>query len=124
MAMEGVYETTSMCPYTGQCESYRVIVNSERWMEKALSQLRRSGQDRLPQSEGGYSDHVLMSKLEQLKRVKDRCYSHNGRCLRFWQFERRSQEEDSVKVMIQRMRANLLDSVNEPQVPIVLNEGD
>jgi hypothetical protein len=112
--VKGVFEATSLCPYTGSCESYRAIVNGERWMEKALSDLRRSGKEKLPKSEGGYTDHVLMNKLSQLRRVKDRCYNHNGRCLRFWQFDRKSKEEQSMRVMRERIRPNYVEPPQEP----------
>jgi len=112
--VKGVYETTSLCPYTGNCESYRTIINGERWMEKALSDLRRSGKDKLPRSEGGYTDHILMNKLSQLRRVKDRCYNHNGRCLRFWQFDKKNKEEQSMKVMRERLRPTYVEPPQEP----------
>jgi len=112
--VQGVYETTSLCPYTGNCESYRTIVNGERWMEKALSDLRRSGNDKLPRSEGGYTDHILMNKLSQLRRVKDRCYNHNGRCLRFWQFDKKNKEEQSMRVMRERLRPTYVEPLPEP----------
>ena len=113
-AVKGVYETTSLCPYTGNCESYRAIVNGERWMEKALSDLRRSGKERLPRSEGGYSDHILMNKLSGLRRVKDRCYNHNGRCLRFWQFDKKNKAEQSMRVLRERMRPTYVEPPQEP----------
>ena len=112
--MQGVFEATSLCPYTGSCESYRAIVNGERWMEKALSDLRRSGKEKLPQSEGGYTDHVLMNKLMGLRRVKDRCYNHNGRCLRYWQFRKKDMEEKSMVVLRERMRPIYVESPQEP----------
>jgi len=112
--VKGVFETTSLCPYTGNCESYRAIVNGERWMEKALSDLRRSGKDRLPRSEGGYSDHILMNKLSGLRRVKDRCYNHHGRCLRFWQFDKKNKAEQSMRVLRERMRPTYVEPPQEP----------
>ena len=86
--MEGVFEKTSLCPFTEMCESYKTIARSERWMEKILSHMRRNGLEELPKSEGGYTTYVLEARLGRMKRVKDRCYKHNKRCLRFWQFDR------------------------------------
>ena len=94
--MEGVYERTGLCPYTGDCESFRSIVNGERWMEKALSTMRRAGADSLPGAEGGYTVDDLQGRLAHLRRVKNRCYSSNGRCLRFWQFERKDESRSSL----------------------------
>jgi hypothetical protein len=94
--MEGVYDRTGLCPYTGDCDSYRSIVNGERWMERALSEMRREGMDSLSQAEGGYSEHDLQGRIAHLRRVKDRCFSSNGRCLRFWQFERKNKHNMSL----------------------------
>jgi hypothetical protein len=115
--MEGVYERTGLCPYTGDCDSYRSIVNGERWMEKALSAMRRGGVDSLPRAEGGYTVDDLQSRLTHLRRVKDRCYSSNGRCLRFWQFERKNERS----VSLSRLRGRLVDDrAVEDRMPVRL----
>ena len=115
--MEGVYERTGLCPYTGDCDSYRSIVNGERWMEKALSAMRRGGVDSLPRAEGGYTVDDLQSRLTHLRRVKDRCYSSNGRCLRFWQFERKNERSVSMN----RLRGRLVaDRAVEDRMPVRL----
>lgn len=101
--MEGMYERTGLCPYTGECTSFRTIVKNERWMGKALSRIRREGASFLPKEEGGYSEESLVDKLEQLRRVKERCYSHNGRCLRFWQFERKKEDETPLFGLSRRL---------------------
>jgi hypothetical protein len=105
-AMEGVYERTGLCPYTGDCDSYRSIVNGERWMEKALSTMRREGEARLTPAEGGYTADDLQDRLTHLRRVKDRCYSSNGRCLRFWQFQRKSERTTSLNRLRGRIVAD------------------
>ena len=101
--MEGVYERTGVCPYTDECESYKAIYNSERWMERNLSRLRRAGLESLPEEDGGYSEQTLVDKLAHLRRVKGRCYGRNGRCLRFWQFEKRNEEHRSFDRLRKRM---------------------
>ena len=88
MPLKGIFEITSFCPFMDTCESYQTIERSEQWISKALSQMRRVGQDRLPESEGGYTALVLEDKLGQMSRIKDRCYRNNKRCLKFWQFNR------------------------------------
>jgi len=85
MDFEHIFQATSLCPYTEQCDSYRTMVNSERWMGKALTRLRREGLSALPREEGGYTERGLEERLERLRSVKDRCHRHNGRCLRYWQ---------------------------------------
>ncbi len=100
-AVEGIYKRTGLCPYTGECESFRTIAESERWMERALSRLRRGEVD--GEGEREYSEELLVDKLEHLKRVRERCYGYNGRCLRFWQFERRSREERSFDLLKTRL---------------------
>ena len=104
--MEGVYERTGLCPYTGDCESFRSIVNGERWMVKALSTMRRAGADSLPGAEGGYTVDDLQGRLAHLRRVKNRCYSSNGRCLRFWQFERKNENRSSLNRLRRRLVAD------------------
>ena len=102
-AVEGIYKRTGLCPYTGECESFRTIAESERWMERALSRLRRGEMDGAVDGEREYSEESLVDKLEHLKRVRERCYGYNGRCLRFWQFERRSEEERSFDLLKKRL---------------------
>ncbi len=101
--MEGIYKRTGLCPYTGECESFRTISESERWMERALSRLRRGMVDGAVDGEREYSEESLVDKLEHLKRVRERCYGYNGRCLRFWQFRRRSEEERSFDLLKKRL---------------------
>jgi hypothetical protein len=59
-------------------------------MERTLSGLRRAGRDALARGEGGYTSEELQDRLLHVRRVKERCYSGNRRCLRFWQLERRA----------------------------------
>jgi hypothetical protein len=106
---EGIYKRTGLCPYTGECESFRTIAESERWMERALSRLRRGETDGTADGEREYSEESLVDKLDHLKRVRERCYGYNGRCLRFWQFERRSREERSFDLL--KKRLSLMDGV-------------
>jgi hypothetical protein len=89
-ALSSVYERTGLCPHTNACDSFSAIVNSESWMEKTLSGLRRSGTDAVSWEEGGYTADGLQERLLHMRRVKERCYSGNRRCLRFWQLERRA----------------------------------
>ena len=88
--LSSVYERTGLCPHTDVCDSYSAIVNSESWMERTLSGLRRAGMDALAQEEGGYTLDRLQDQLLHMRQVKERCYSGNRRCLRFWQLERRA----------------------------------
>ena len=88
--LASVYERTGLCPHTAACDSFSAIVNSERWMEKTLSGLRRAGRNALDREEGGYTVDDLQERIGHIRRVKERCYSGNRRCLRFWQLERRA----------------------------------
>jgi hypothetical protein len=58
-------------------------------MERTLSGLRRGEEDPLAR-ERGYTADGLHTRLLRMRRVKERCYSGNRRCLRFWQLERRA----------------------------------
>lgn len=119
-AAEGIYKRTGLCPYTGECESFRTIAESERWMERALSRLRRGEVDSTADGEKEYSEESLVDKLDHLKRVRERCYGYNGRCLRFWQFNRRSEEENSFDRLKKRLSliGGILDPPTEkPQFP-------
>jgi hypothetical protein len=90
-ALSSVYEKTGLCPHTDVCDSYSAIVKSESWMERTLRGLRREGQVALPREEGGYTAEELQDRLLHMRRVKERCYSSNRRCLRFWQLEKHTQ---------------------------------
>jgi hypothetical protein len=59
-------------------------------MEKTLSGLRREGREALTREEGGYTADDLQGRILGIRKVKERCYSGNRRCLRFWQLERRA----------------------------------
>lgn len=87
-------------------------------MEKTLSQMRRQGLECLPQSEGGYTSIMLEEKLGNMKRVKDRCYRHNKRCLRFWQLERNRNRGKPYSPLRQKLEE--LDIIPEP----VLSENE
>jgi len=89
-ALASVYERTGLCPHTALCDSFSAIVNSESWMERTLSGLRREGRNALTQEEGGYTADGLQERLLHMRRVKERCYSGHRRCLRFWQLEKRA----------------------------------
>ena len=117
--MENVYERTGLCPYTGDCDSYRTIVNSERWMERALYRLRREGNESLSFSEGGYSIDYLQTRLTHMRKVKNRCYGRNGGCLRFWQFERAKDDMEAYN----RLKMELLvRRQSSPQIIDALSE--
>jgi len=90
-----MYERTNFCPYTDQCESFQTILRAEGWMEKALTRLRRQNIQG-PPPDGGHSVQALLWRLEHMRRVKERCYSYNGRCLRFWQFKAKDEEEPTL----------------------------
>ncbi len=84
--MYRMFERTTLCPYTEQCDSFQTMNRAGSWIEKHLSNMRRGGQLTSILDE----DHTiegLVERLEHMRRVKERCYSHNGRCLRYWQFK-------------------------------------
>jgi hypothetical protein len=97
-----MYERTSLCPYTEKCESYQTILRAERWMEHALSKLRREARQGVS-SYCGYTVEALNWRLEHMNRVKDRCYNRNGCCLRFWQFRAKEERESSLRHRITDM---------------------
>ena len=88
--LSSVYERTGLCPHTAACDSFSAIVKSEGWMERTLSGLRRGGRSALAKEEGGYTADGLQKRLLHMRQVKERCYSGNRRCLRFWQLEKRA----------------------------------
>ena len=104
MDFEQIFQATSLCPYNEQCDSYRTMANSERWMGKALTRLRREGLSALPREEGGYTERGLEERLERLRGVKDRCHRHNGRCLRYWQLKKTTEDNESVERLASRVR--------------------
>lgn len=76
-------------------------------MAKALSKLRREGKENLPESEGGFTEEGLQSKLAHMRQVKERCYSSYRRCLRFWQFEGREGREDKALNSSRQLKEDL-----------------
>jgi len=94
-----MFDRTNLCPYTDHCESFQTITRAEKWMEHALSKLRREGSQG-SSSYCGYSVEGLLWRLQHMSRVKDRCYSHNGRCLRFWQFRSKEEGEPTLQSRI------------------------
>jgi hypothetical protein len=89
-ALASVYDRTGLCPHTAACDSFSAILNSESWMEKTLSGLRREGREALTREEGGYTADDLQGRILGIRKVKERCYSGNRRCLRFWRLGGRS----------------------------------
>jgi len=108
--LKGIFDVTSFCPFTSMCESYQTIGRSEQWMSKALSNMRRTGLDILPLSEGGYTALMLENKLLHMRRIKDRCYQHNKRCLKFWQFKRH--QESGISSIEQQNIISILGNMN------------
>lgn len=82
-----MFERTSTCPYTGRCESFKVIDNSESWMERELHRMRQVNMLGIPLAGFPFTPQGLNWRLDHLRKVKERCYRYNGRCLRFWQFK-------------------------------------
>jgi hypothetical protein len=89
-ALSKVYERTGLCPHTSVCDSFSAIINCESWMEKSLRNLWSEGMDSLHVTEDGYTEDGLQRRLYHMRRVKERCYSYNHRCLRFWQLEKQA----------------------------------
>ncbi len=98
-----MFDPTSICPYTDRCESYRTILSSERWMQEELRSMRRQEANGRAPSGGGYSIETLEIKLERLRKVRERCYKYKGRCLRYWQFEKKRKERESMKKLESRV---------------------
>lgn len=89
-ALSKVYERTGLCPHTSVCDSFSAIINCESWMEKSLRNLRSKGLHSLSITEGDYTEDGLQGRIYRMRRIKERCYSYNHRCLRFWQLEKRA----------------------------------
>lgn len=99
MNVDVIFERRGLCPYTDICESYATIMNSERWMRKALYRLRKEGASSLSRAEGGCTIQTLQDRLEHLRKVKRRCNDYHGRCLRFWQFEKKREDNKASSLV-------------------------
>ena len=82
-----MFERTERCHYTDICESFQVMKRAERWMERSLSKLRITSGSNQINFEDFKTMESLQGRLAHLRKVKERCYRYNGRCLRFWQFK-------------------------------------
>jgi len=101
--MYQMFERTNLCPYTDQCESFQTIIRAQSWMEQALARLRFNS-FREPSSDSVNAIQTLQWKLAHSRVVKERCHSHIGRCLRFWQFKAKEEGE----LTLHRRRTALL----------------
>jgi len=88
-----MFERTERCHFTDICESFQVMIRSERWMERSLSKLRISSGANPANPEDFQIMDGLQGRLAHLRRVKERCYCYNGRCLKFWQFKAKEERE-------------------------------
>jgi len=86
-----MFDRTGPCPYAERCESYQAIRRAEGWVERELVGLRRRSALGDASSDEMDSAQMLEWRMDHMRRIKERCYSYNRRCLRFWQF--RSEEE-------------------------------
>jgi hypothetical protein len=94
---------------------------SEDWMIQWLSKMRtRSSQ--APSGDGAFTVESLQSRLEHLRRVRERCYSYNGRCLRFWQFKAKA---EGRPILTRDGAPRLTDDVDEERLlEVSYNEGE
>jgi hypothetical protein len=99
-----IFERTDFCPYTDRCESYQTISRAESWIERAMVRLRQEITQGLHPGDGSHSIENLQWRLDHLRKVKERCYGYNGRCLRFWQFK---SDEDGKPLLRMRPRVRL-----------------
>ena len=99
-----MFERTDFCPYTERCESYQTISRAESWIERAMSRLRQEIARGLHPGDGNPSIENFQWRLDHLRKVKERCYGYNGRCLRFWQFKA---DEDGRPLLRLRPRVRL-----------------
>ena len=90
--MYRIFEQPNLCPYTDVCDSFQTIRRAESWTEKALAKLMRERFQDISSLDYGYSTHTLQWRLEHMRQVKERCYNHCGRCLRFRQFKAKEEE--------------------------------
>jgi hypothetical protein len=96
--LDNIYDRRNICPYTEECESFNTIRRAERWMGKAIRDLRRSDAEKTPEAEGGYHINTLQYRLEHVRKIKKRCYNHHGRCLRFWQLKNGKEKLGSRRI--------------------------
>ena len=98
--MSGMFDRTGPCPYTERCESFQTIRRAESWIEHELVGIRKA----CAQGDASIDEmdwaQVLEKRMDHMRRVKERCYGFNNRCLRFWQFrgmERKEREPQRVE---------------------------
>ena len=118
MNVDVIFDRRGLCPYTDICESYATIMNSERWMRKALYRLSKEGASSLPRAEGGYTIQTLQDRLEHLRKVKSRCNDYHGRCLRFWQFEKKREDNRSSSLVKRHLERRETPPTTPYQQPI------
>jgi hypothetical protein len=87
-----MFERHDYCPHTEACDSFQTICRVESQTEKKLRRFMRSGDEGHALDNEGSTIHSLQRQMEHVRRVKERCYSHCQRCLRFRQFEAKAEK--------------------------------
>jgi len=116
-----MFDRTSQCPYESVCESFQAMKRSEDWMIQWLSKMRtRNSQP--PCGDGAFTVEGLQGRIEHLRRVRERCYRYNGRCLRFWQFKGKA---EGKPILVREGAPRLTDDFDEERIlEISYNEGE
>jgi len=94
-----IFESTGRCRYTNICESFQTMIRSEKWVENEIVK-KRTELGQLDQ-EGESLSSTLQYRLNEIERIRERCYKYNHRCLRFWQFRRK--EENKLLLSYQHL---------------------
>ena len=89
--MSRMFDRTGPCPYTEKCESFQTIGRAEGWIEHELVGLRKASAQGDASMDEMDLAQMLEKRMDHMRRIKERCYGYNRRCLRFWQF--RGKEE-------------------------------
>lgn len=86
-----IFETTGRCRYTSICDSFQTMVRAEKWVERDILKIRTEFDQ--PDQDSESLSLTLQYRLNEIERIKERCYKYNHRCLRFWQFKRKEENK-------------------------------
>lgn len=91
-----MYERTFICPYTDLCENFKYIIRIEKSLQNTLWKV---AWERPPEGSLGENDpkiNVLENQLENVMRVKERCFNYHKRCMKFWQIKKKEERDPEV----------------------------
>lgn len=109
-----MYAETKACPYRNECETYQFITRIERQATERRKELA-SNRTQISQQEYEKALDDLQKRLEGTIKIRERCFNHHKRCLKYWMIRKQHEAEqhpfllqDSQKILSETTRTKTL----------------